>query len=270
MELGARHIRTAGKGSGSIELTLPAALRDLVGLRCRIVLRDGSRPDIVLQPDLQAAQTAFETAWLGMASCLHATRSCGGATLGPPRAMPHSGFLYGLHPRATTGCGAPFLAWGDGIRLSAGDLADAACLSRVIAGFGQAMAPDLEIGDDLAAGFGAACSFLVTGVTPAPEWQEPCDVAAASLPDLGTPGQALRRLREAKSGSAQTPSLWAHAAPVLAAACGLFQFWTVNPGAHAALRAAWRRGRMIEMSPEEHAAGHRRMGHATPAECGEF
>ena len=53
MDLGVRQIRSAGKGSGSIELTLPADLRDLVGLQCRIMLRDGSRPDIVLQPDLR-------------------------------------------------------------------------------------------------------------------------------------------------------------------------------------------------------------------------
>ena len=67
MDLGVRHIRTAGKGSGSIELTLPAELRDLVGLPCRIVLRDGSRPDIVLQPDLQRALIAFATLWQAMA-----------------------------------------------------------------------------------------------------------------------------------------------------------------------------------------------------------
>jgi hypothetical protein len=260
MDLGARHIRTAGKGSGSIELTLPAALRDLVGLRCRVFLRDGFRPDIVLQPDLAAAQAAFETIWREMAACLPLPQARG-TQYAPP--MPQGAFLFGLHPRMGADAAAPFLAWRDGIKLAAGHKVDAAALSRVIASFGHAMAGGLDIGPGLAAGFGAACGYLVTGVAPAPDWQEPCDVAAACLRPLGAPGAAWLAASGREPAGAPIAALWVHAAPVLGATSELFQAWTETPATHAHQRAAWRRGRGIEMSREP--LPHETPSHAKPS-----
>jgi hypothetical protein len=63
MYLGNRSIRSAGKTSGSIEITLPAQLQILQGLACRMTVRDGSRPEIVLQPDLSTCQSLFQALW---------------------------------------------------------------------------------------------------------------------------------------------------------------------------------------------------------------
>jgi hypothetical protein len=223
MDLGVRQIRTAGKGSGSIELTLPADLRDLVGLPCRITLRDGSRPDIVLQPDLARAQMAFAELWGGMGGVLQQT---GG--------LPVAAFSFGLHPRLSAG-DAPFLSWRDGLSLAGPAPWGVAALSRTIAAFGHAMAGGIGIDPALAGSFGAACGYLLTGALASPDAQEACDLAALHVA-LGEPPFADGAIR------------WPAAEPVLAALVELFVGWTADPAGFATLRAAWRRGRSIEMS----------------------
>lgn len=247
MDLGVRQIRTSGKGSGSIEVTLPAGLRDLVGLPCRIILRDGSRPDIVLQPDLRRAHQSFKAIWQAMAAAVlpedHDTSSS-------PLALPLGEFAFGLRPREAGG-DMPYLCWCDGLALSAPAPHDPAAVSRTLAAFGQALGPRLRIDASLAAGFGAACGYIVSGVAATADGQEACDIAAGAL-------------RRGRSGFGQVPAgaaaadacaagitadvFWRHAEPLLAATAELFVGWTGDPPGHSSLRAAWWRGRSIEMS----------------------
>jgi len=63
MYMGTRKIRSAGRTSGSIEITLPALLQVLEGINCRLIVRDGLCPEIVLHPDLTVAQNLFQTLW---------------------------------------------------------------------------------------------------------------------------------------------------------------------------------------------------------------
>jgi hypothetical protein len=63
MDWGSRRIRSAGRTSGSVEITLPAEMQALEGVECRLVLRDGARPEIVLQPDVSLAETVFAELW---------------------------------------------------------------------------------------------------------------------------------------------------------------------------------------------------------------
>ena len=63
MNLGNRRIRSAGRTSGSVEITLPALLQVLEGINCHLLVREGLRPEIVLQPDLSAAQDLFQMLW---------------------------------------------------------------------------------------------------------------------------------------------------------------------------------------------------------------
>lgn len=63
MDWDKRKIRSAGRTSGSVEITLPAEMQALEGVECRLVLRDGARPEIVLQPDVSAAEAVFAELW---------------------------------------------------------------------------------------------------------------------------------------------------------------------------------------------------------------
>jgi hypothetical protein len=63
MNWGSRRIRSAGRTSGSVEITLPADIQALEGVECRLVLRDGARPEIVLQPDVSLAEKVFAELW---------------------------------------------------------------------------------------------------------------------------------------------------------------------------------------------------------------
>lgn len=68
--IGIRRVRSAGRASGSIEITLPPELAALEGMDCRIVLRDGARPEIVLEPDLAPAVAIFTRAWARLRTLL--------------------------------------------------------------------------------------------------------------------------------------------------------------------------------------------------------
>ena len=63
MHFGKRNIRSAGRSSGSVEITLPVELAILEGVACRLSLRDGLVPEIVLQPDLLVVIPVFEKLW---------------------------------------------------------------------------------------------------------------------------------------------------------------------------------------------------------------
>ena len=63
MHLGTRKVRSAGRTSGSVEITLPVEVQALTGIGCEIILQDGVRPQIVLQPDLSVAQALFIELW---------------------------------------------------------------------------------------------------------------------------------------------------------------------------------------------------------------
>src|SRR3990172_6023068 len=63
MDWDKRRIRSAGRTSGSVEITLPAEMQALEGVECRLVLRDGARPEIVIQPDTSLAEAVFAELW---------------------------------------------------------------------------------------------------------------------------------------------------------------------------------------------------------------
>lgn len=165
MDLGVRQIRSSGKGSGSIELTLPSDLRELVGLQCRVLWRDGSRPDIVLQPDLRSAHRAFAALWHSMAALLFRddTNTPG---------IPLGSFVFALQPRPGSDA-MPFLCWRDGLALAAAAPHDPSGIARTLWAFGRVMAARLQIDPSLADGFGAACGYLVSGVPATPDAQDP-------------------------------------------------------------------------------------------------
>ncbi|MEJ1975999.1 MAG: hypothetical protein WDN49_07700 [Acetobacteraceae bacterium] len=226
---------------------MPSKLRALVGLPCRVTLRDGARPDIVLQPDLRQAHAAFGSVWRGMAAALlPASKSA--------LPLPFASFGFGLEPRDGD-ADVPYLCWHDGVALAAASPYPAQSVSRIVAAFGQALSAELDIASGFARGFGAACGFLTAGVAPSSEWQEECDLVAASLPGCTHPLQSVAlggasRTAAAGCGDAKTDAFWAGAGPLLLGATALFRSWTAAPSDRRALRMAWRRGMSLALNED--------------------
>jgi hypothetical protein len=115
----------------------------------------------------------------------------------------------------------------------------------VIAAFAQAIAGDIHIADHLAAGFGAAAGTLLTGSVPYPSDQEYPDLVACVLRSDSVPAG---RLTDALGIEIQNPDFWILAGPLLQRVSDIFVEWSTNNAALTTLRAAWRRGRFIELS----------------------
>jgi hypothetical protein len=230
MEFGVRSIRSAGQGSGSVEVTLPAAFRGLAGLPCRLALRDGLRPEIVLQPDLAAARAAFGLLWRLL---------CEALALEAPADAPLAHLTLSLWPIEA---GGPALAWADGLALAAPPVPGPA-LARSVAGLAAIAAEPLGIARGLATAFGAASGFALTGLAPRPGQEAALDLAAQILRqrDL-SPGSAFRAAEDPAA-----PAFRAAALPALAALVDAHLDWTARPEAHAALLADWRRGVTLEL-----------------------
>ncbi len=252
-----RQIRTAGKGSGSVELTLPGALRGLVGLPCRILLHDGEQPDIVLQPALSEARAAFAAVF----------RACALALLGDP-APPFdpAAFRFGLLTQPPAGAamiqGPPALCWQDGLALAAATApgsdavrdsdpgAGAPATGRVVAACAEVLAGELGIVPSLAARFGAVCGFLAAGRMVVPAWQEACDIAAARLA-----AQPSWQPGAAAGLDPRLSAFWARLGPGLLAASDLFAALSQDEAAYPDLQAAWRRGHAMETTRDTTPAG---------------
>lgn len=232
-----RHIRTSGRGSGSVEVTLPAKLREFVGLPCRITLREGERTEIVLEPDMADAHAALAGLWHALARALLNEPA--------PPFLPRD-FLFTLHP-APCLTGRASLAWVDGVALARStpaEPASAATLARLIAAFAFVLADRLAIAAHHAPGFGAVCGLLTTGACPFAEWREPTEIAASILYPQNSwhPGSARFVL-----AGGDKAALFEHAGELLAAA-DLFASWSDASSDYPALSAAWRRGHSFEMN----------------------
>jgi len=70
MHIGSRRVRSAGRASGSIEITLPPELTPLEGIVCTIMIRDGARPEIVLKPELSPSGLLFTRVWTRLRTLL--------------------------------------------------------------------------------------------------------------------------------------------------------------------------------------------------------
>ena len=81
MALDRRRIRSAGRTTGSVEITLPVGLQVLEGIECEVLVRDGVRPEIVLRPNVGVAQALFASLWQQLRSGLRRVGEIGGFDL---------------------------------------------------------------------------------------------------------------------------------------------------------------------------------------------
>jgi len=108
MHIGNRNVRSAGRGSGSVEITLPVDLGVLEGVTCHVELRDSLVPEILLRPDLGFLLPVFETLWERVALGLE--------RIGEIGAFSESDYVVGLFPERNHS-GRPGLAYEDALRV---------------------------------------------------------------------------------------------------------------------------------------------------------
>ncbi len=235
MELGTRRIRSAGHGTGSVEVTLPTLFRELVGLPLRVRLRDGLRPEIVLLPEMQAAHDVLDRLWVAMARA---------TALFVPPPFPAADFAFALFAPCEDGAEPvprPGVAWSDAQALSRAAPHSPAAMARLLRALGARLAVPLGVAAPHAFGLGAALAFAATGQVLRAAEQQACDIAGALL-DMA-PGAALAEAGE----DAWAPGFWAAAAPGFARIADIHRQWTAEPGLLAHSRAAWRRGVTLEL-----------------------
>ncbi len=234
MYLATRRIRSAGRTSGSIEITLPAQLQILEGVKCRLMVRDGSRPEIVLQPDLSAAQALFDALWQKLGLGLEEIDEIGDFT--------PADFTLGLFPPRHWQERPP-LAYADALdvlRQRAGqENREPEALTRLLAFLAVAAGYRLGLEGTLALAFGDAVAYLIAG-TPA---------------GLGTDferGMAHRIFWG--EGRAQQPlgspfddRGWQQAQPGFRRVYDQFRAWQEDPEAYATAREKWYRALTVEM-----------------------
>ncbi|WP_203076558.1 hypothetical protein [Falsiroseomonas ponticola] len=235
MEFGTRSIRSAGQGSGSVEVTLPPAFRGLAGLPCRVALRDGLRPELVLQPELAGARAAFGHLWALLSDALD---------LGA-QAVPLAECAITLWPAAEAPGAMPRLAWADGLALAGRPPHEAAALARSLAALAQIAAGRRGIGAALSQDFGAACAQALGGIVIHPAMQSACDIGAALLAAGGLGQDPVLALA---AGDARGDAFRDAALPRLRLLAEQHLDWTDDPARHASLLVAWRRGVALELS----------------------
>ena len=165
MQFGRRNIRSSGRGSGSIEITLPIDLAVLEAVPCGIELRDGLMPEIVLKVDMSFLLPVFETAWHRLALGLE--------RIGDIDGFSESDYVLGLFADRSVG-DRPGLSFADGLltwrSMNAGEVAGVDIENRSLEAFArmfEAMATvagtRLGLSTPMAALLGNHIAYTATG-----------------------------------------------------------------------------------------------------------
>lgn len=231
MYLTTRKIRSAGRSSGSIEITLPADLQILQGIECRLTIRDGVRPEIVLQPELSAAQSVFRSLWQLVRSGL--------SEIDDIDDFSPLDFNLTLFP-ANHWQERPPLAWADALAVLRDRQAgrDSSEVARLISFLTQVAGSRLGLTSQLALAFGDATAYLITHHTAG----------------LGTDferGMAHRAFWNGEHPSVTpsplSPEVWVLARPGLRRVYQQFREWQDKPATYAGARENWYRALSVEV-----------------------
>jgi hypothetical protein len=105
---GDRIVRSAGRNSGSIEITLPVRLQVLQGVMCRVELRDGIATEVVLHPNFDPLLPLFDKIWSLLAVSLRKIDDVGEFWEGD--------YVLGLFPEISPS-GRPILSYADALEI---------------------------------------------------------------------------------------------------------------------------------------------------------
>lgn len=158
MYLGSRKIRSAGRTSGSIEITLPVKLCALQGVSCNVEIRDGLRPEIVLKPNLSDVQNFMRTLWDKVAAGMYMIGDIGEFKL--------SDFAVSIFP-IQYWKDRPPLSYTDAIQtleeLNSDTKINQGGLGRLLAFMVMRAGRVLGLQSDFALAFGDSIAFLISG-----------------------------------------------------------------------------------------------------------
>ena len=237
MFLGTRRIRSAGRTSGSIEITLPSELQVLLGVDCHLTIRNGARPEIVLQPDLSVVQTIFQTLW----DCVH----LGLMEMDEIGEFNLSDFTLTLLPPSHWQDRPP-LAYADGFLAAHLQQNNAppngshlGALTRVLASLTAVAAQRLGLDATLALAFGDAVPYCLFGTT----------AGLSAEFELGMAHRAFWK-GEDQNLSAKPPfdpRTWRQLQPGLSRIYQQFHIWQVQPGSYTTARENWHRALSMEI-----------------------
>lgn len=254
MYLGSRKVRSAGRSSGSVEVTLPVPLSVLQGVECRLVVRDGARPEVVLEPELGEAQAFFRDMWEKLALGLVEVGEIGdfsvaafATTLFSPARAPerpaltYADGLSALRGQARPGVGGvPVVGGAVASELSAAREA----LARVLGALGAVAGGRLGL-RALAPVFGDGLAYVMTGVV----------VGRGTDFECGVAHQVFRDEMAARSGRSSGRSLfspyeetaWRAAQPGLARVFEQNRSWQAAPALYEAARDRWHVALTLEL-----------------------
>ena len=232
--LGTRRIRSAGRGTGSVEITLPVKLDVLAGVQCRVVLRDGPRPEIVLRPDVSPAQAFVHDLWGKLRAGLRGIGEIG-------EFSPWD-FTLTLFP-STLRQRRPPLAYADGLLLlqEEGDAPGRHRreLARLLAHLAVAAAERLGLRGSWALRFGDSVAYVMTGVSADLGTDLERAMARRAFWGDGAAPQATLPLRD---------EIWGASTAGLRRIYEQFRAWQADPEAHARARRRWRGAMALEGS----------------------
>ena len=234
MYLGSRRIRSAGRTSGSIEITLPACLQVLEGVGCQLMVRGGPRPEILLQPDLSEAQAVFRTLWEKLRSGLMEIGEIGDFSL--------ADFTLDLFPPRHWQERPP-LAYADALaalRQQAGpDNTEAEASTRLVAFLAVGAGHRLGLERRLALAFGDAVAYLITGLPTGLGTDFERGMAHRVFWGAGHPRHVW--------GSPFDAQVWQWARPGLRRVYEQFHRWQEDSEAYDTARQRWYRALDVEM-----------------------
>jgi hypothetical protein len=232
MYFGNRRIRSAGRTSGSVEVTLPPQLHGLQEIKCRLMLRDGTHPEIVLQPDLSTAHTLLLQIWQKL--------RLGLATIGEIGDFDPSNFTLALFPPRHWQQRPP-LAYADALTVLRTTTPDESreALARLTGYMAIAAGQRLGLGEPLALAFGDSIAYLLSGISILAGTEFERGLAIRLFWEQRTPAPLANMLLD--------DQVWQQASPGLGRVWEQFDAWQNAPESHTAARQNWYRALTVEM-----------------------
>lgn len=231
MDWNKRRIRSAGRTSGSVEITLPAEMQALEGVECRLVLRDGARPEIVLQPDVSVAEAVFAQLWQRLRIAF--------AKIGDIGEFSLADFNVGLFP-ARHWRDKPPLSYQDALAIhrsrqekaARGQFREGAGVTHVVTFLAVDGAYRLGLQDRFAMAFGVVVGYLVSGMSAGHGADFERDVALTLF-------EGEEKTALAPIGSLFGKERWEEAQDGFERVFDRFRQWQENPGEYEAARQKW-------------------------------